>query len=157
MEQPGDNQPREIKTDELADRAARYGGVIKLIGKFLGNSEREHHFRLYTTDNLNWYYEFSKDAVIDVERFPSGQIIAWLKPGAIVQETATRTVPEAFLGGATYRENAARAAGAPGMRKMFAMAQGDGCGSSVANCPDTQLSFTCNPRDPSPDCPYNRF
>ncbi|WP_449406201.1 hypothetical protein [Massilia phosphatilytica] len=62
MEQPGDNQPREIKTDDLADRAAKYGGVIKLIGKFLGNSEREHHFRLYTTDNLNWYYEFSKDA-----------------------------------------------------------------------------------------------
>lgn len=157
MEQPDDGQPRNFKTDEIADRAAGYSGVIRLIGNYLGNSEREHHFRLYTTDTLNWYYEFSKDAVIDVERFPSGRIVAWLKPGSTVHETATRTIPETFLVGATYRENAARAAGAPGMRKVFAMAQGDGCGSSVANCADTQLDFTCNPRDPSPDCPYNKF
>lgn len=156
-----EHHDREIKTDELADRLEREspGGVIKLVGRFLGNSEREGYYRLYLTERLNSYLEFPKDATLDAERFESGRLVVWLKAGTEVKKTVTHVVPEEFLLGNIHRENARRAAGLPGMGRVFQMAAGDGCGYSSAipaNCPDTQLSFTCNPRDPSPDCPFNK-
>jgi hypothetical protein len=168
-----EERKKNIETDPILERLERErgpGGVIKLVGRFLGNSEREGYYRLYVNDRLNRYLEFPKDATIDAERLQSGRVVVWLKQGTKVADVMTREVPEDFLLGDIFRENAARAAGLPGMGTVFRMAAAaPGCGgggtdvmnlcpSSLipANCPDTKLSFTCNPRDQSPDCPFNK-
>ena len=161
---------KNIETDEILERLEQErgpGGVIKLVGRFLGNSERQGYYRLYINERLNRYLEFPKDATVDAERLESKRIVVWLKSGTKVADVVTREVPEDFLLGDIHRENAGRAAGLPGMSRVFRMAAAQGCGGGTsvmdlcpssmipANCPDTQLSFTCNPRDPSPDCPFN--
>jgi hypothetical protein len=167
-----EERKKHIETDEILGRLERErgpGGVIKLVGRFLGNSERQGYYRLYINDRLNRYLEFPKDATVDAERLESGRIVVWLKSGTKVADIVTREVPEDFLLGDIHRENAGRAAGLPGMGRAFAMAAAPGCGgggtqvmnlcpSSLipSNCPDTQLAFTCDPRDPSPDCPFNK-
>jgi hypothetical protein len=165
-EQPTSRSERgkkEIETDELLERLEREragGSVIKLVGRFLGNSDREGYYRLYLTDQLDRYFEFPKDATLDAERFPSERVIVWLASGTRVVETFTHDVPEDFLRGALQSDNARRAVSVLRIGRyqlMDAEGRGGGCcgGSAIANCPDTQLSFTCNPRDPSPSCPYN--
>jgi hypothetical protein len=154
---PMDDKPKkkEIKTDEIADRAAREQkeGLIRLTGRFLGNSEREGYYRLYFTEQLDRYLEFSKEGTLEAERFPSGKLVVWLKPGTRVVEVVSRPVSEDFLSGSIA---GATSRGAQGVVRMMMATAGGGCGgSSLANCPDTQLSFTCNPRDPSPNCPYS--
>jgi hypothetical protein len=148
---------KEIKTDEIADRVVRdqKEGLIRLTGRFLGNSEHEGHYRLYLTEQMDRYLEFSKEGTLEAERFPSGKLVVWLQAGTKVVEVARRSVSEEFLSGAIGAGTSRRPRGL--MRTMMAAA-GDGCGPSSAipaNCPDTQTAFTCNPRDPSPDCPFN--
>ncbi|MDR3529840.1 MAG: hypothetical protein P4L90_04665 [Rhodopila sp.] len=160
MSEHKDNEPakKEIKTDEIIDRLKPEPGIIKLAGRFLGHSDRAGYYRLYINERLDRYLEFPKEATLDAERFPSGRLVVWLKAGTTVTDTTSRTVPESLLSGPISRQNAKRAAGLAGMPRMVLdAASGDGCGgSSIANCPDTTLSFTCNPRDPSPDCPFNQ-
>jgi hypothetical protein len=149
---------KEIKTDEIADRMAReHGeGLIRLTGRFLGNSEREGYFRLYLTEQMDCYLEFSKEGTAEAERFPSGRLVVWLKAGTHVVRVATRPVSQEFLSGSIGTSTSPRARGA--VRTMMAAA-GGGCGYSSlipANCPDTgPNTLTCNPNDPSPGCPYN--
>ena len=152
-----DKRKKEIKTDEIADRAAREQreGLVRLTGRFLGNSEHEGYYRLYLTEQMDRYLEFSKEGTLEAERFPSGRLVVWLKPGTKVVEAASRPVSQEFLSGSIGAATSRRPRGV--VRTMMAAA-GGGCGySSVipANCPDTQTAFTCNPRDPSPDCPFN--
>jgi hypothetical protein len=152
-----DKSRKEIKTDEIADRAAReqQEGLIRLTGRFLGNSEREGYYRLYLTEQMDRYLEFSKAGTLDAERFPSGRLVVWLKPSTKVVEVASRPVSQEFLSGSIGTATSRRGRGM--MRTMMATG-GSGCGpSSVipSNCPDTQTAFTCNPRDPDPNCPFN--
>lgn len=157
----GEPRKKEIKTDEFLDRIKPEPGIIRLAGRFLGHSDRAGHYRLYINDRLNRYLEFPKEATLDAERFPSGRLIVWLKAGTPVTDTTTNTVPEGLLSGPILRQNARGATGLAGLPRMaFDMASGDNSGccgpSAISGCPDTTLSFTCNPRDPSPDCPYNQ-
>ena len=149
-----DNPRKEIKTDEIADRVAREQkeGLIRLTGRFLGNSEREGYFRLYLTEQMDRYLEFSKEGTLEAERFPSGRLVVWLKSDTKVVEVACRPVSDDFLSGAI----AGRRRGRGGVVRTMMAAAGDGCGySSIvpANCPDTRTSITCGTHDPDPDCP----
>jgi hypothetical protein len=149
---------KEIKTDEIADRMAREHrqGLIRLTGRFLGNSEHEGYYRLYLTEQMDRYLEFSKDGTVEAERFPSGRLVVWLKPGTPVVNVASRPVSQEFLSGSIGAGASRRPRGV--VRTMMAAA-GDGCGYSSlipANCPDTgPATITCNPNDPAPGCPYN--
>jgi len=148
---------KQIETDEIADRLAgdQKEGLIRLTGRFLGNSDDAGHYRLYLTEQMDRYLEFQKAGTIEVERFPSGRLIVWLKSGTKVVEVASRPVSEEFLSGAIGSSKGSRPRGT--VRTLMAAA-GDGCGYSSlipANCPNTSTDFTCNPRDPSPDCPFN--
>ena len=150
-----DDRPRkEIKTDEIADRVARErGGLIRLTGQFLGNSEREGYYRLYLTEQMDRYLEFSKEGTLEAERFPSGRMVVWLRAGTKVVEVASRPVSEEFLSGSIGASTRQRPRGT--MRTMMAAA-GDGCGYSSAipaNCPDTQNSLTCYQTPVDPRCP----
>jgi hypothetical protein len=153
---PTDDRPqKEIKTDEIADRLTRdqKEGVIRLKGRFLGNSEQEGHYRLYLTDHMDRYLEFSKEGTLEAERFPSGGLVVWLRPGTKVVEVASRPVSEDFLSGAIAGSSSRKARGS--VRTMMATA-GDGCGYSSAipaNCPDTKMAYTCSPTDNNPNCP----
>ena len=151
---------REIKTDEILDRIKPEPGLIRVAGRFLGHSDRADYYRLYINDRLDRYLEFPKDATLEAERFPSGRLVVWLKPGTRVTDTTTGIVPENLLTGRILRQYARGATGLAGTRRMaLDMASDSGCcgPSAIANCPDTQTSFTCDPRDPDPNCPYNQF
>jgi hypothetical protein len=152
-----EKRKKEIETDDFVDRLAdeRGKGLMKLVGRFLGKSEKTGYYRLYMTEQLNRYCEFAQDATLEAERFPSGRIVVWLKAGTVVEDVTVRTRPEDFVTGGILGQYGGDATGVPGSVRMMARAAGDGCGSSIANCPDTQLTFTCQVRDPSPNCPYN--
>jgi hypothetical protein len=136
---------REIETDEILERlesASKTGGLIRLVGRFLGNSDREGYYRLYLTEQLNRYVEFPKDATLDAERFPSGRIVVWLRGGTKVVETVSRDVASDFLTGAIQRG----AASLPGRRIMADITDSGGCcgGTNLANCNSTVDQYTCS-------------
>jgi hypothetical protein len=144
-ERGSERRRREIETDEILERLepeSRTGTLIRLVGRFLGNSDREGYYRLYLTEQLNRYVEFPKDATLDAERFPSGRIVVWLRNGTKVVETASRDVAADFLTGAIQRG----AAAFPGRRIMADMTDGGGCcgGTQLANCNSTVDQYTCS-------------
>jgi hypothetical protein len=149
------SEPRkkDIKTDEILDRLEgerSSGPLIKLVGRFLGKSDREDHYRLYLSEDLNRYLEFSKEGTVDAERFPSGRIVVWLRRGTKLVETATRAVPDDFLKGSIHQQNAARQAadvlGGAGRLMMMMADSGGGCcgGTQLANCTATVDQVTCS-------------
>jgi len=153
-----DEPRKEIKTDEIADRVTQEQkrGLIKLTGRFLGNSEQEGYYRLYLTERMDRFLEFSKEGTFEAERFPSGRLVVWLKSGTKVVEVASRPISDEFLSGAIAGGRGRRARG--GVVRMMMAAAGDGCGeySSMvpANCPDTrEFTYTCSPNDPGGECP----
>lgn len=147
---PDPRDKKDIKTDEILERLEKgrgSGGVIKLVGRFLGNSERPEYYRLYLTEELNRYFEFPKEATIDAERLPSGRIVVWIRAGTKVVETISRNLPEDFFTGSIHGENARLAGGLLGAgRMMLQMADGGGCcgGTKLANCNSTVDTYTCS-------------
>jgi hypothetical protein len=146
---------KEIKTDEVVDRLLeenKTAGVIKLAGRYLGNSEHKDSYRLYLTDQLNHYLEFPKQATLEAERFPSGGIVVWLKEGTKVRETKTTVVIEDFLRGDIHSSNAGSGRGGSVLRGVLRLAENapkDCCisgGKESDNC-----SFGC----PSPPAVCN--
>ncbi len=144
-ERGSERRRREIETDEILERLepeSRTGTLIKLVGRFLGNSDREGYYRLYLTEQLNRYAEFPKDATLDAERFPSGRIVVWLRNGTKVVETVSRDVAADFLTGAIQRGVHTL----PGRRIMADITDGGGCcgGTNLANCNSTVDQYTCS-------------
>lgn len=152
-----DNPKKEIKTDEIANRLVREKqGLIRLKGLYLGNSEREGYYRLYYTQQMDCYLEFSKEGTVDAERFPSGGLVVWLKAGTSVVAVTSRSVSDDFLRGSIAESYGRRARGIPGAVYSVMAAAGDGCGYSAwipANCPDTKTGHTCQPTPTDPNCP----
>jgi hypothetical protein len=99
-EKPEDRE-REITTDEFLGRLeaerASSGSLIKLVGRFLGHSDRYDFYRLYLSEDLNRYLEFSKEGTVYVERFPSGRIVVWLRAGTKVVKTAVQDISKNFI------------------------------------------------------------
>ena len=150
-ENPQDRE-REITTDEFLGRLeaerASSGSLIKLVGRFLGHSDREDCYRLYLSENLNRYLEFSKEGTVDAERFPTERIVVWLRAGTKVTETVMQDVPEDFLKGSIQQQTLARQAAGVlgGAGQMMMMADSGGCcgGTQLANCTSTVDQYTCS-------------
>jgi hypothetical protein len=164
-ENPEDRE-REITTDEFLGRLeaerANSGSLIKLVGRFLGNSDREDFYRLYLSEDLNRYLEFSKEGTVDAERFPSGRIVVWLRAGTKVVKTAVQDLPEDFLKGSIQQQSLARqAAGVVGStgQMMMLMANSPGCcgGTNQYTCTSDTVfgSPTCSDTNPCNPPPYN--
>ena len=96
-----DPKKKDIKTDELVERLERARGssgqLIKLVGRFLNHSDREDWYRLYLSENLNRYLEFSKEGTVDAERFPTGRSVVWLRAGTKVTKTVMQDVSKNFM------------------------------------------------------------
>jgi hypothetical protein len=148
-----DPRKKDIEIDEIlakleAERG-RSGPLVKLVGLYLGNSDREGYYRLYLSEDLNRYLEFSKEGTVDAERFPSRRLVVWLRAGTKVVETVTRDVPPDFLRGPIQQNLAAQASGVLGgagrMMMMMADSGGGCCGETkMANCTATVDQHTCS-------------
>ena len=120
-----------LRPDDIIGRIAPQGGNpdIKTIhGVFLGESTRPGHLRLYTSINLDRYFEFPKESALGSERFPPHQIVVWLKPDTRVTVITSVSGPVEFLqGGLASRHMSARSFDRIGVG-------GGGGGGGVGGC-----------------------
>ena len=119
---------KKLRQDDVVGRVVRDPTNVdakKLVGLFLGNSNREGCWRLYLTAGFDHYVEFRKEDTLDGERFPSGRIVVWVKAGTRVQETRTESMPVEFLQGTIQYRHLPGVMGA-GLRQTLAMGS-EGC------------------------------
>jgi hypothetical protein len=104
--------------------------VVRLVGLYLGRSKEPSKLRLYLTRNFTRYLEFRKEDTLHSERSSSGDIVAWLTPGAQIAEmTMPANVPEDFLQGGLL-DNLSRASDAETIRRLLGLGMRADCGSS---------------------------
>lgn len=123
--------------------------VMKLLGFYLGRSDRPDSWRLYLTQNLSRYVEFRKDDTVHAERLASGRIVAWLRNDASVAE-GEGTVDEFLQGG--LLKNLDQTSAAESIRKLIGIGMGicDGDGDKKK----TTVEPSCNPAQcTGPSCP----
>jgi hypothetical protein len=116
--------------------------VNALTGILIGRGRDATMLRVYTTLQLNQFFEVPTDRILGVKRFPMGQIAVWIPGDLKVQLTTTNTLSGDFLKGSIQAAYARRAGGVSGLISALV---GTGGGTSWGGCP-TDL-----PGDPS--CP----
>lgn len=70
-----------------------------LSGMFLGKGADEKNVRLYTTLELNQYFQIPKDKILGLKRFPSGRIAIWIPGDLRLQLITSSTLSGDFLKG----------------------------------------------------------
>jgi hypothetical protein len=115
-----------------------------LVGLLIGKGSDEKTLRVYTTLQLNQFFQLPTDRILGVKRFPMGQIAVWIPGDLKVQLTTTNTLSGDFLKGSILAAHAPRGRGISGLISAMAGAVGGG-GTSWGGCP-TDL-----PGDPN--CP----
>jgi len=73
--------------------------VNVIFGIFLGKDTNEKFVRLYTSLQLNQYFQIPKDKILGVKRFPSDRIALWIPGDQKVQLTTTSSLSGDFLKG----------------------------------------------------------
>jgi hypothetical protein len=108
--QENSSRPNKLEPDELVQHLvqdASHVPDVRVLGGFLGKSNREGYWRLYLTPTLNEYVEFAEDDVVHSHTFESdesqlGGTVIWVRREANLQHTrsASREAQADFLQGA---------------------------------------------------------
>jgi hypothetical protein len=143
--EPRRQTPDDLIDQNLPDPASTDVATFK--GRHLGNSNREGYYRLYLDSALSHYFEFRKDDTVDATRLPSGQVLVWLRPGARVQETVSRTLAAEFLQGEIASSLTSRADRIDTTLGVLRLA-GPGCGTDKClpppEQPKTEPPYRCS-------------
>jgi hypothetical protein len=140
-----DRTRKELEDDELLDRLLpdlNRADLNVLTGVFLGKAPDAKSVRVYTSLELNQYFQVPRDKVLGVKRFPSGRIAVWIPGDLRTQLITTNAIPGDFLKGGIQSAYRGRPGGGRGLESVAARVSG---GTSWGGCP-TDL-----PGDPS--CP----
>lgn len=132
-----------------------------VVGVFLGSDLNEKMVRLYTTLQLNQYFQIPKDKILGAKRFPSERIAIWIPGDLKIQLTTSNTLSGDFLKGnflSAYSRGARTAGLGSVLTAMLAAGPGGGtsffpgCQSNDTEpvCHDTLSPNLCNPQPPLP-------
>jgi hypothetical protein len=98
--------------------------AVKLVGLYLGRSKEPAKLRLYLTRNFTRYLEFRKEDTLHSERSSTGDVVAWLTPGAqFAAMTTTATGPEDFVQGGLL-DDLGRASDTDTIRRLLGLGMG---------------------------------
>ncbi len=125
--------------------------VLPISGVFIGKGSTAETIRLYTTIQLNQYFQVPRDKVLGVKRFASGVVVIWVPADLRVQLLHSDTLSGDFLKGSIQAEAGSRLGG---VRRLFAPAQNGG-GGGFSRSPFCQTDVV-DPGNPictlSPGC-----
>jgi len=102
--------------------------VNVVFGIFLGKDTNEKLIRLYTTLQLNQYFQIPKDKILGVKRFPSDRIALWIPGDLKVQLTATASLSGDFLKGSIQAARSASGNRGTTINSILAAMVGNGGG-----------------------------
>jgi hypothetical protein len=145
------NDNSGLKPDDIIGRVVPQGGnpdVKTLTGVFLGESGRAGYWRLYTSINLDRYFEFPKENALGAERFPSHQIVVWLKPETRVDMMTSTSAPVDFLQG----KLASRHLSGRSLALPVGGGGGGGLGCCRSNPYTTEDDPNCHHSPAGPEC-----
>jgi len=115
-----------------------------LVGLMMGKGSDAKTIRVYTTLQLNQFFQIPADKILGVKRYPMGQIAVWIPGDLRVQLTTSHTLSGDFLKGSIQAAHGRRGGG--GVSGLVsAMIGTGGGGTSFGGCP-TDLPF-------DPSCP----